>query len=175
VWDSTTPHPVHTMPGFLMCGTRDPSDVETSMTQPPPKNVVHGSLMAPGQKGAARVGSTILASVARIVDCMPCLVTSNNRVHRLKNACRIQPPLGAFAQQISPDSIAMLVDLQASYLTIRPYQLAWRKIHGLLLMLPWGGGPKIAVCGEAIVNSLDNCDHRATQLHGSHKYLCHDF
>jgi hypothetical protein len=38
-----------------------------------------------------------------------------------------------------------------------------------------GGGPQIDVCGEAIVSSLDICDHHATQVRGSHKYLCHDF
>jgi hypothetical protein len=38
-----------------------------------------------------------------------------------------------------------------------------------------GGGPQIDVCGEAVVSSLDNCDHHATQVRGSHKYLCRVF
>jgi hypothetical protein len=116
---STTPHPVHTMPGFLMLGRHVIHQTETPMTQPLPKNVVRGSLVAPSQK--VRLGSTILSSVAqrRRFDCMPCLIASDNRIRILKNVYRIQPPPGAFAQQISPDS-ALLGDLQASYLTIRP-------------------------------------------------------
>jgi hypothetical protein len=28
-----------------------------------------------------------------------------------------------------------------------------------------GGGPQIDVCGQAVVSSLDNCDHHATLDH----------
>jgi hypothetical protein len=38
-----------------------------------------------------------------------------------------------------------------------------------------GGGPQIDVSGEAVVSSLDNCDHHAMQVRVSHKYLRHVF